>query len=205
MLFRSSSATGAACGVFAAIALAPAAGASTACPATFRVSHTDQIGSLQLPKGNYRVRVSGGLSCASSTDLFAAFLQDYNGVLPQGWTYRVQGKGRGRFTLRGSRQAFSVRRRVGGGGGRPPVGLACPGSFEVLDDDSIGDLPVPAGKYRLTRLSTLSPTCGRVSTLFARFLEDPDGILPGRWVVLAQDGAFAKGSLSYGFRIEPLL
>jgi hypothetical protein len=188
------------------MALAPSAGAATTCPSTFQVLHHDQIGTLQLPAGAYRVQVSGSVTCASSTDLFAAFLRDYDGVLPQGWTYRVQGTGKAQFSRRGTNQAFSVNRTGSGGGGRHPVlNLACAGSYKVRDDDSIGRLPVPAGRYRLTRLSTLSPNCRRVSRLFTRFLANPNGVLPGRWFVLAQDGAFVKDSLSYGFRIEPLL
>jgi hypothetical protein len=196
----------AACGVAAAMASAPAAHASTTCPSRFQVEHNDRIGTLQLPRGSYQVRVDGGLSCAQSTSLFAGFLQDYNGVLPQGWRYEVRGRGRALFTRRNSSLAFAVTfKRKGGGGQRPGRTLNCPNYFEVLHNDAIGELPVPAGRYRLTRLSALSPTCTQVSTLFASFLSDPNGALPAGWILLPEEGAFVQGSLNYGFRIEPLV
>lgn len=194
---------GVACGVSAALGSVPAAQAATACPASFAVQHDDRIGNLDLPKGSYQVRVTGALTCSRATSLFATFLQDYDGVLQGGWRYRARGVGQGSFTHRRPSASFSVTRRRGGGGGPPVVRLTCPSAFRVLNDDVIGELPVPAGRYRLTRLSAVSPTCEQASTLFASFLEHPDGRLPGGWAVLAEEGAFVKGSLNNGFRIEP--
>jgi hypothetical protein len=199
-------AIGATLGVLAAAAWAPAAQASTVCPSTFQVLHNDRIGNLQLPRGAYQVRVDGGLTCAQSTSLFAAFLQDYDGVLPQGWRYKVRGNGRGLFTRRNPSLAFAVTfKRKGGGGRRPARTLVCPNYFRVLNNDAIGALRLPAGQYRITRLSALSPSCTQASTLLASFLEDPDGILPGGWIVLPQEAAFVQSSLHYGFRIEPVV
>lgn len=192
-----------ACGVAAALGPAPAAHASTTCPASFAVQHNDRIGALDLPKGSYQIRVSGALTCSRATSLFATFLQDYDGVLQGGWRYRARGVGRGLFTLRRPSASFAVTLRRGGGGQPPVVRLTCSSAFRVLNDDVIGELPVPAGRYRLTRLSAVSPTCDQASTLFASFLEHPDGSLPGGWFVLAQEGAFVKASLNNGFRIEP--
>ena len=51
--------------------------------------HNDRIGALRLKKGNYNVWVKG-LSCPRSTQLFAQFLQDVNGVLPRPWVLDAQ-------------------------------------------------------------------------------------------------------------------
>ena len=57
----------------------------------------------------------------------------------------------------------------------------CPG-FRVLHDDRIGAATFPAGRYTLTlQQSTLN--CKSSAALFARFLEDYDGVLPKPWVV----------------------
>ena len=64
-------------------------GGQSKCPATFRVLHNDRIGKLRLKRGNYNVWVKG-LSCPRSTQLFAQFLDDPNGVLPRPWVLDVQ-------------------------------------------------------------------------------------------------------------------
>jgi hypothetical protein len=189
----------------AGIAVAPSeASGRTACPATFSVLHNDRIGKLQLPQGAYRTAVSG-MSCQTASDLFAAFLQDYDGVLPRPWSYTIQGVGKGTFTSGRGRPSFTVaftgKRTSGLAGGRSP-GLACPFPFHVLHNDRIGALVIPGGYYRITRLGPLSPSCAASSTLFARFLQDFDGRLPGGWRVVVGEGAFVRGSLTYGFRIK---
>jgi hypothetical protein len=191
--------------VIAGIALVPSeASGRTACPATFSVLHNDRIGKLQLPQGAYRTAVSG-MSCQTASDLFAAFLQDYDGVLPRPWSYTIQGVGKGTFTSGRGRPSFTVaftgRRTSGLAGGRSP-GIACPFPFHVLHNDRIGALSIPGGYYRITRLGPLSPSCAASSTLFARFLQDFDGHLPGGWRVVVGEGAFVRGSLTYGFRIK---
>ncbi|HVO55282.1 MAG TPA: hypothetical protein VMT37_12805 [Solirubrobacterales bacterium] len=65
----------------------------------------------------------------------------------------------------------------------------CP-SFRVLHNDRIGAASFPAGPYTLTPSAGL--TCARTSALFARFLEDWDGNLPGSWRVIAQGSGKAK-------------
>ena len=64
-------------------------GGQTRCPATFRVLNDDRIGRLQLPAGPYWVWVRR-LSCARSTTLFAAFLQDTTGALPRPWVLNAR-------------------------------------------------------------------------------------------------------------------
>jgi hypothetical protein len=66
-----------------------------------------------------------------------------------------------------------------------PAGAAgpttCPG-FKVLHNDRIGAATFPAGTYTLT-LQSASLNCKSGAALFARFLEDYDGVLPKPWVV----------------------
>ena len=189
------------------LALAPTASAATSqpCNGTFEVLHNDHVGRLQLPMGAYNIRVSGGLGCATAASLFAAFLQDYDGVLARPWRYGARGRGLGLFySSPGGQPAFSVRvasRRRPGGGGQSKV-LDCAGTFQVLNNDRIGPLSLRAGAYQITRLSTLSPTCSQSSRLLTRFLNFTGGDLPGGWIVHAGDGAFVNGSTSYGFRVK---
>jgi hypothetical protein len=57
----------------------------------------------------------------------------------------------------------------------------CPG-FRVLHNDRIGAATFPAGSYTLT-LQDTSLNCKSSAALFARFLEDYDGVLPKPWSV----------------------
>ncbi len=58
---------------------------------------------------------------------------------------------------------------------------SCPGTFQVLNSDRIGSLKLPAGPYVITPSGGVG--CRQAATLFNRFLEDWDGILPERWKV----------------------
>jgi hypothetical protein len=190
-------------------ASAPAqAQAPDPCSATFHVLHDDTIGELELPEGQYQLAVDG-LSCARASFLFAQFLRDYNGVVPRPWRYSVEGVGRGTFDGRGS---FTVTRTAdtGSGGAQPGPAragggshgdLACPGTFEVLHDDRIGRLRIPAGDYSITRLGA-NITCGRAVRLLRRFLQRPSGRLGRGWVLLPQSAEFVKFSSNHGFRIK---
>jgi hypothetical protein len=192
-------------------ALLPATTASaqtgSICPATFHVLHDDRIGNLELQAGNYQVTVRGGLSCAASSQWFARFLQDWDGVLPRPWRLNVNAQS---FSRGNSGVGFSVVRVAnpngGGGGGRHPgYGALCPGTFRVLHNDRIGALRLPRGQYTITRLSAVGgPSCARASRLFTNFLDnDYSGILPGRWALDPQTGTFRRGAGSFGFRVKP--
>jgi hypothetical protein len=192
--------------IAALLPAAPAAAqASEACPATFQVLHNDQIGKLKLRAGHYEVTVGGGLSCGRASQLFADFLQDFDGRLPRPWrvfpTTATFLRGGGPF-------GFFVTRVAnphggGGGGHHPATGKRCPATFRVLHDDRIGRLRLPAGPYRITLLAVGKPSCARASKLFARFLEDFDGNLPRPWAVDAQTGTFRRGAANFGFRVKP--
>jgi hypothetical protein len=79
----------------------------------------------------------------------------------------------------------------------------CPG-FRVLHDDRIGAAVFPAGTYTIT-LQDSSLTCKSSAGLFARFLEDWDGVLPKPWAV-ANEGpgkaAFLRNGTTPGFAVE---
>jgi hypothetical protein len=193
----------------AAVALslaAPAQAAPVTCQATFHVLHDDRIGSLQLPEGYYTITVleSNVLSCASASDYFRQFLEDYNGRLQRPWVLNVA---TATFRRGRSRVGFSVRRATtpsgGGVGGRHPYsGTTCPGYFQVLHNDHIGRLSVPAGPYRITLLAVGRLSCSRASTLFANFLQLYTGRLPFPWRLDVRTATFSA-SHNVGFRVKP--
>jgi hypothetical protein len=71
----------------AAALLAVATGGATkaaaaGCP-TFEVLHDDRIGAASLPAGTYSLTSDdAGLSCKAASQLFARFLEDWDGNLP---------------------------------------------------------------------------------------------------------------------------
>jgi hypothetical protein len=178
-----------------------------ACPSFFDVLHNDRIGRLRLPKGKYRITLLAvrRLSCSEASSLFTRFLEDWNGRLPGRWRLDVK-------TATFSKSlhvGFRVKRAVGpdpnpNQGGQHPSGTGkrCPATFRVLHNDRIGRLKLPEGNYRITRLSRRSPGCTRASKLFARFLQHPQGDLPGRWRVDPQSASFTKGGTRNGFRVK---
>jgi hypothetical protein len=78
-------------------------------------------------------------------------------------------------------------------GGPKAEAAGCP-SFQVLHNDRIGAAILPAGAYAVTVAPTSSLSCQQASSLFARFLEDYDGVLPGGWRVSAQSSGRASFS-----------
>ena len=180
----------------------------TTCPGTFQVLHNDRIGTFRVPKGNYAITLLAArrLSCAKASSYLARFLQDFDGVLPRPW---IVDRETGSF-LRGSRNVgFRIKRFVGppspsgGGSGTHPTGDRCPGTFQVLNDDSIGKLRLRSGPYRITLLSDRL-SCRAASRLFRGFLDDFDGVLARPWVVSVQTGTFTRGRGSKtGFRVKP--
>ncbi|HET7589705.1 MAG TPA: hypothetical protein VFK14_05920 [Solirubrobacterales bacterium] len=193
----------------AALALTAAAPASAAgCPA-FKVLHNDRIGPATLPAGSYEVVVEPGLSCQIASQLFARFLEDYDGVLPKPWRVVAEGTGKASFT-RGSLPSFSVS-RIGGGenegsGGDNILGRLCSGTFTVNAGSRVGPLVFPKGQYLLYLPPRSGITCRRASVLFTRFLAAPDGTLPYPWRLKNQTATFYKPAhpTRSAFRIEPL-
>jgi hypothetical protein len=73
----------------------------------------------------------------------------------------------------------------------------CP-SFQVVHNDRIGAVNLPAGNYTITTEPTSGLTCAQSSTLLARFLQDWDGNLPGNWRAVSQGtgkAAFVRGNV----------
>jgi hypothetical protein len=80
--------------------------------------------------------------------------------------------------------------------------LTCP-SFRVLHNDRIGKLNLPKGSYKVTVLNGSKLSCAQSSALFARFLQDWDGVLPRPWVLNAKTATFTRGRGSdIGFRVQ---
>lgn len=172
--------------------------AATTCRGTFQVQHNDKIGKFSLPEGPYTIKATN-ISCSSASSLFTTFLNDWDGKLPGGWKTVIKGVGNGGFT--GPRgQSFTVQKAGGGGTSN---GLVCSQRFSLTQNDRIGALVLKKGSYIIDRLGPLSPSCAANAILLKQFLMDFDGILPNGWTVLADDGTFVHGSVSYGFRVEP--
>lgn len=78
----------------------------------------------------------------------------------------------------------------------------CPGTFAVLNNDSIGSLSLPAGPYTITVLNPNTLSCSDASLLFTEFLEDFDGKLTPPWRLNAATATFTRGgNSSIGFRV----
>jgi hypothetical protein len=178
--------------------------ASVSCPA-FHVLHNDRIGTVKLPAGYYDV-TARGMTCDAASERFTAFLEDWDGKLPRPW--RATANGVGKATFAGGSDSFTAVRigsspnghSAGGGSTR---GLSCPTPFRLIGPDRIGALELPAGFYRIVRLSSYSPNCSQASSLFTEFLEDFDGQLQDGWVLVPDEAAFIRNSLYRGFRVEP--
>ena len=84
---------------------------------------------------------------------------------------------------------------------------ACPATFQVLHNDKIGRLSLPAGAYTLTVRNASRLSCQDASDLFRQFLEDWDGKLPRPWRYSVQGsgtGTFIRGAGgSVGFSVAP--
>ncbi|HEY4277560.1 MAG TPA: hypothetical protein VGM91_05030 [Conexibacter sp.] len=74
----------------------------------------------------------------------------------------------------------------------------CPATFQVLHNDSIGTMQLPAGAYTV-RVTNM--TCAASSTMFAEFLNDYDGNLPSPWRANAAKRSFTNGSSSFAFTL----
>src|SRR3954451_8503028 len=181
---------------------APGARAQSGACAGFRVLHADRVGRATLPPGTYSIEPSG-ISCAAASQRFTQFLEDWNGKLGGGW--RVSSSGSGKATFARAGQRFSVTRggATGGGSGGSTRGVGCPTAVSIPVRDRIGPLVIPAGNYRIVRLSSTAPSCSQAGALLSGFLLDFDGRLSGGWVLVPNEAGFVNGSLWNGFRIQP--
>ena len=85
-------------------------------------------------------------------------------------------------------------RVLGGPGAATAATSTCPATFQVLHDDAIGAMKLPAGAYTIR---TTNLGCAQASTLFASFLEDYDGDLPRPWRANASQRSFSNGRSSF--------
>jgi hypothetical protein len=167
-------------------ASAHAAQAPRTCPGTFTVLHKDRVGSMPVPRGAYSVRVMG-VSCSSASGLIGRFLDDFDGVLPGGWTAARSGVG---FANQGNGATIALGKPARhGAGGR------CPGTFAVEHNDRIGPLSLPAGPY-VIRTSHMS--CSTASRQLATFLfRDFAGRLPVGWRLNVAAQRFSHSGASF--------
>lgn len=75
----------------------------------------------------------------------------------------------------------------------------CPATFQVLHNDKIGSMNLPAGAYTV-KVTNLS--CAAASKLFANFLQDYDGDLPGGWRGNASARSFSNGRSSFSVSLK---
>ena len=183
--------------LIAAPAGAAPAGAAP-CSGTFQVLNSDRIGSLKLPAGPYVITPAGGVGCQQAAVLFSRFLQDWDGILPNGW--KVSGSG---FVKQGSAAAFTVKRASA----PPPVppagasGPICPGAFTLTVSQRIASLSLRAGNYAIQLLSTSTAlTCAAASRQLSVFLEEEGAPLPSPWTLETKTSTFTR-SAGVGFRI----
>jgi hypothetical protein len=178
-----------------------------ACPG-FRVLHNDRIGPAVFPAGTYAITLEDkSLTCKAGGELFARFLEDFDGVLPTPWKVSPEASGKASFT-RGALPGFSVELTGKGGeegGTNPDLGTLCPNTFTVNSNTVISPLRFTKGKFLLYLPSGSGITCNRASVLFTRFL-GAGGTLPPPWKLISQTATFYKPSnpTRSSFRIEPL-
>jgi hypothetical protein len=192
-----------------ASAAAPTPPASIACRG-FKVLHDDRIGPASFPAGTYTVAIpiAAELSCKEGNELFARFLEDFDGVLPRPWKLSAEGSGKATFA-QGAKPGFSVALSKSSGseeGGTSPVlGTLCNGTFSVNSNVVVGPLRFTKGKFLIYLPPKTGISCRRASLLFTRFLAaTPD--LPSPWRLQSQTATFSKPSnpTRSAFRIEPL-
>jgi hypothetical protein len=81
----------------------------------------------------------------------------------------------------------------------PKDRVVCPGTFQVLHNDRVGQLEIPAGAYRIT---VRRMTCPDASDKFRRFLNIPSGRLPDNWQVRPAKSKFRNSVNGQSFRIK---
>lgn len=77
---------------------------------------------------------------------------------------------------------------------------ACPDTFEVLHDDTVGALYLVKGSYTITLVGDSALSCAQATDLFRQFLEDWDGKLTRPWKVNAPASEFTRGG-GVGFKV----
>jgi hypothetical protein len=188
-------------------AAAPLTETPKPCP-NFRVLHNDRIGPAVFPAGDYTITLEDkSLTCKSGGELFARFLEDFDGRLPTPWKVSPEAAGKSSF-VRGALPGFSVEltgKAGEEGGTNPDLGKLCPNTFTVNSNTVVNNLRFTRGQFLIYLPSGSGITCNRASVLFTKFL-GAGGTLPQPWKLTSQTATFYKPSNATrsAFRIEPL-
>jgi hypothetical protein len=196
----------------AAAAPAPKAPAAKGCP-SFQVLHNDRIGAAVFPAGNYTINLeSTTLDCKTGGELFARFLEDYDGVLPAPWKVTAEGSGKASFP-RGNQPGFSVeltKKQTSGeiekeGATNPDLGTLCRNPFTVNHTTTLRPLRFTKGQFLIYLPPGSTITCEGAVSLFQRFLGNSPNV-PSPWKLTSQTATFYKPAspTRSAFRIEPL-
>jgi len=196
----------------AAAAPKPMTPAPKSCPG-FQVLHNDRIGAAVFPAGNYTINLeSATLDCKSGGELFARFLEDFDGKLDTPWTVSAEGSGKASF-LRGSQPGFSVeltKKQTSGeiekeGATNPDLGTLCRNPFTVNHTTTLRPLRFTKGQFLIYLPPGSTITCEGAVSLFQRFLGNSPNV-PSPWKLTSQTATFYKPAspTRSAFRIEPL-
>jgi hypothetical protein len=199
-----------------AVAAAPAGAAPAATPKTcpsFRVLHNDRIGAAVFPAGNYTIKLEdASLDCKAGGELFARFLEDFDGNLEAPWNVASEGSGKAAF-LRGSQPGFSVeltKKKTAGeiekeGATSPDLGTLCRNPFTVNHTTTLRPLRFTKGQFLIYLPAGSTITCEGAVSLFQRFLGNSPNV-PSPWKLTSQTATFYKPAspTRSAFRIEPL-
>jgi hypothetical protein len=206
--------------LIAALALAVAAGPAAAAPApaaktcpNFRVLHNDRIGAAVFPAGNYTINLeSASHDCKTVGELFARFLEDWDGVLPTPWKVSPEASGKASF-VRGALPGFSVeltKRQSSGeiekeGASNPDLGTLCRNPFTVNHTTTLRPLRFTKGQFLIYLPAGSTINCEQAVSLFQRFLGNSPNV-PAPWKLTSQTATFYKPAspTRSAFRIEPL-
>ena len=188
---------------------APTPKAPKACPG-FRVLHNDRIGTAVFPAGSYTIALEDAtLTCKSGGELFARFLEDFDGVLPTPWKVVPEATGRSSFTragLPGFSVALAKKAKAGEEAGtNPDLGTLCRNPFTVNHTTVINPLRFTKGQFLIYLPAGSTITCEGAVALFQRFLGNSPTLLPP-WKLTSQTATFYKPAspTRSAFRIEPL-
>jgi hypothetical protein len=190
----------------------PAAPAPKSCPG-FQVLHNDRIGAAVFPAGNYTINLeSTTLDCKSGGELFARFLEDFDGNLTSPWKVAAEGSGKAAF-LRGTQPGFSVeltKKQSSGeiekeGAMNPDLGTLCRNPFTVNHTTTLRPLRFTKGQFLIYLPAGSTITCEGAVKLFASFLGNSPNV-PSPWKLASQTATFYKPAspTRSAFRIEPL-
>jgi hypothetical protein len=209
--------------LIAVVALAIAAGPAGAAPKPmtpapkscpgFQVLHNDRIGAAVFPAGNYKINLEDAtLDCKTGGELFARFLEDFDGVLPTPWKIAAEGSGKASF-LRGTQAGFSVeltKKQTSGeiekeGATSPDLGTLCRNPFTVNHTTTLRPLRFTKGQFLIYLPTGSTINCEQAVSLFQRFLGNSPNV-PSPWKLTSQTATFYKPAspTRSAFRIEPL-